>query len=193
MSSHFYATLSRMEYIYRWGLMRNTKPENLSTHSLETAFFAHALAIIKNKKFGGNINPEKAAVAAMFHDTTEIFTGDMPTPVKYFNPEIRGIYKEIEDIAADKLTSMLPEYMREDFTSVYSPDADTEKIVKAADKISAYVKCIKELKIGNTEFASAKESIEQKIKNLNMPEVDEFMSEFIPSFFLSLDEQQSVL
>ena len=140
LSNHFYAMMSRMKNIYRWGLMRNTKSENLSEHSLETAMIAHALAIINNSRFGGNVNPESAAVAAMFHDTTEIITGDMPTPIKYYNSEIKTAYKQIEKAAGETLTEMLPEDFRTYFEKIYEPDADTARLVKAADKISALIK-----------------------------------------------------
>lgn len=191
MKNHFYAMLSRMKNIYRWGLMRNSKTENLSEHSLETAYIAHALAIIKNKRFGGNVNPEKAAVAAMFHDTSEIITGDMPTPVKYYNSQIKNVYKEIEANAQNTLISMLPDYMKDDISAVYNcADTDILRIVKAADKISAYIKCVEELNMGNREFAVAEKSVKAAVKELNLPEADLFMKEFIPSFSLSLDEQK---
>ena len=191
MKNHFYAMLSRMKNIYRWGLMRNSKTENLSEHSLETAYVAHALAIIKNKRFGGNVNPEKAAVAAMFHDTSEIITGDMPTPVKYYNSQIKNVYKEIEANAQNTLISMLPDYMQEDINKIYNCDDDEIcRIVKAADKISAYIKCVEELNMGNREFAVAEKSVKKAIEELSLPEADVFMGEFIESFSLSLDEQK---
>lgn len=191
MKNHFYAMLSRMKNIYRWGLMRNSKTENLSEHSLETAYVAHALAIIKNKRFGGNVNPEKAAVAAMFHDTSEIITGDMPTPVKYYNSQIKNVYKEIEANAQNTLISMLPDYMQEDINKIYNCDDDEIcRIVKAADKISAYIKCVEELNMGNREFAVAEKSVKKAIEELSLPEADVFMEEFIESFSLSLDEQK---
>lgn len=190
MKNHFYAMLSRMKNIYRWGLMRNTKSENLSEHSLETAYIAHALAIIKNNCFGGNVNAEKTAVAAMFHDTSEIITGDMPTPVKYYNPQIKSVYKDIERQAQQTLTDMLPDYMQGDISKIYNDtDAEIMQIVKAADKISAYIKCVEELNMGNREFATAEKSIKKAIKDMKMPEVDLFMKDFIPSFNLSLDDQ----
>ena len=191
MKNHFYAMLSRMKNIYRWGLMRNTKSENLSEHSLETAYIAHALAIIKNNCFGGNVNAERVAVAAMFHDTSEIITGDMPTPVKYYNPQIKRVYKEIEHHAQQTLTDMLPNYMRGDIVDIYNDDdLEIKQIVKAADKISAYIKCVEELNMGNREFETASKTIEKAIKDMNLPEVDLFMKDFMPSFSLSLDEQK---
>lgn len=190
MSYHFYAMLSRMKNIYRWGLMRNTKPESLSEHTLEVAFIAHSLALIHNNRFGGNINAERVAIIAMFHDTSEIITGDMPTPIKYYNPEIKRVYKEIEAVAEDKLISMLPDYLKNDIGEIYQDkDEITARLIKAADKISAYIKCIEELKMGNSEFGVAKQATEKAIKELALPEADLFMEEFIPSFSLSLDEQ----
>ncbi len=190
MSYHFYAMLSRMKNIYRWGLMRNTKQESLSEHTLETAFVAHALALIYNNRFGGDVNADRIAVLALFHDTSEIITGDMPTPIKYYNPEIKKVYKEIEKVAEDKLISMLPDYLRDDIGELYNDSDNTARlIIKAADKISAYIKCLEELKMGNEEFRTAKESTEKAIKALGFPAADVFMEEFIPSFMLSLDEQ----
>ena len=190
MSYHFYAMLSRMKNIYRWGLMRNTKQENLSEHSLEVAFIAHALSVINNKKLGGSVNPEKTALAAMFHDTSEIITGDMPTPIKYYNPEIKSVYKQIEAVAEDRLISYLPDYMKEDIAAVYKDrPEDAARLIKAADKISAYIKCLEELKMGNREFSVAADTTLKAITAMKCPEADIFMSDFIPSFNLSLDEQ----
>ena len=190
MPNHFYAMLSRMKNIYRWGLMRNTKSENLSEHSLEVAIIAHALAIIDNEKFGGSNDADFTAVVAMFHDTTEIITGDMPTPIKYYNPQIKSVYKEIEGVAADRLLDMLPDYMRPYYEPIYKcTDEKVLKTVKAADKISAYIKCVEELKMGNTEFRVAAKSTSDAIKDMHFPAADVFMEEFIPSFALSLDEQ----
>lgn len=191
--SHFYAMLARMKYINRWGLMNNTKYENLCEHSLMVAMIAHCLVLISNKRFKGNYNPERAALLAVFHDSTEIITGDMPTPVKYFNPEIKKAYKEIENTAADKLVSMLPEDFRDDFDGIIKMNSDGDEklkpFVKAADKFSALIKCIDEMRMGNTEFAKAKEATEKSIHSMNMPECEVFEQEFLPSFYLSLDEQ----
>ncbi len=190
MASHFYAMLSRMKNIYRWGLMRNTKTENLSEHSFETAYIAHALALIGKTRLGKNTNPEKAAVAAMFHDASEIITGDMPTPVKYDNPEIKAAYKKMEVAAENKLISMLPEDLQGEIAACFcKEDADITRYVKAADKISALIKCTEELNMGNKEFAVAKSALIVAIKNLNLPEADIFLEEFLPSFELSIDEQ----
>lgn len=188
MQNHFYAMMARMKNIYRWGLMRNTKSENLSEHSLETAQIAHALAIINNRRLGGSADAASCALAAMYHDTTEIITGDMPTPVKYFNREIKGAYKQIEDNAKQRLTNMLPDDFRQDFERIYNPDSETARLVKAADKLSALIKCIEELNMGNREFAEAEKTIRAAIAGLSCPEADIFLEEFIPSFSLSLDE-----
>ena len=189
MQYHFYAMMSRMKNIYRWGLMRNTRKENLSEHSLEVAQIAHALAIINNNRLGGNINPEFVAVAAMYHDTSEIITGDMPTPIKYHNDEIKKAYKQIEAGATERLTEKLPMDFKPVFDKIYNPDAETKRLIKAADKISALIKCIEELNMGNKEFAVAEKSTRKLIEELNCPEADIFMNEFMPSFALSLDEQ----
>ncbi|MGN0559174.1 MAG: 5'-deoxynucleotidase [Acutalibacteraceae bacterium] len=191
-TSHFFAMLSRMKYINRWGLMNNTTKENISEHSLQTAMIAHALVLIHNRRFGGDLNAERAMLLAVYHDTSEIITGDMPTPVKYFNPSIVSAYKAVEKTAQQKLLSMLPDDLQDDYRSVIiydEKDKQLWKFVKAADKLSALIKCIEEIKMGNSEFTSAKKSIENAINNLNMPEAQVFMQEFIPSFSLTLDEQ----
>ncbi len=188
MQNNFYAMMSRMKTIYRWGLMRNTRQENLSEHSLEVAQIAHALAIIKNRRLGGCCSPSEVALAAMYHDTSEIITGDMPTPIKYYNTEIKTAYKQIEAEAQKQLTEMLPEDFREDFSVVYNPDEETLRLIKAADKISALIKCTEELNMGNREFSVAAKSTERAIRELKLPEADIFMEEFFPAFTLSLDE-----
>ena len=191
--SHFYAMLSRMKYINRWGLMNNTKYENLSEHSLQVAMIAHCLVLIHNKRFGGNLDAERAALLAVFHDATEIITGDMPTPIKYFNPEIKEAYKQIENTAGDKLVSLLPEDFQEDFEKIIKmndeEDVKLEKFVKAGDRFSALIKCIDEMRMGNDEFKKAKETIENSVHEMNMPEAEVFEKEFLPSFYLPLDEQ----
>ena len=188
MSNHFYAMMSRMKNIYRWGLMRNTRQENLSEHTLEVAFIAHALALIHNHCFGGNVDANTVAVSAMFHDTSEIITGDMPTPIKYYNANIKNIYKEIEGIAEDRLINLLPDYMRDDLKVLYNPDKQTQIFIKAADKISALIKCIEEKNSGNQEFASAEQATLKVIKSMNLPEADMFLDEFLNSYSLTLDE-----
>lgn len=189
----FFAILSRMKYIDRWALMRNTESENLSEHSLNTAIIAHALAVIRNKRFGGDVNPERAALLAMFHDVPEVITGDMPTPVKYFSTEIRNAYAEVEAAAEQRLIAMLPEDIREYYAPLIShtnQDAELLRIVKCADKLSALIKCIEEEKAGNSEFSAARITTEQAIRKMNLPEGIEFLEKFIPPFSLPLDELQ---
>jgi 5'-deoxynucleotidase len=180
-----------MKYINRWGLMRNSLPENIQEHSLQVAIIAHALAVIKNTYFDGKVDVNKAAVMGIFHDSNEIITGDLPTPIKYYNPEINIAYKQIENISKERLIGMLPEEMKETYRNIYfSENADSEigHIVKAADKISAFIKCVEEEKAGNTEFKKAREALhDYLIKNKSL-EVEYFMKEFIPSFYLTLDE-----
>ncbi len=188
---HFFALLSRMKYITRWGLMRNTQPENIQEHSLQVAMVAHALALIKNRFYGGNINADRVAVLAMFHDCNEIITGDLPTPIKYFNPEISKAYKAVERVSKDKLVSMLPDELKSDYSSILFHEergGDCWRLVKAADRISAYIKCIEEVKAGNGEFKKASVSVLKSITEIDMPEVKYFMENFLPSFSLTLDE-----
>ena len=190
--SNFYAMLSRMKYINRWGLMNNTRYENISEHSQQVAVLAHCLVLIHNKRFGGNLNPERAALLAVFHDSTEIITGDMPTPVKYANRDIRNIYKDIEDKAADRLTSMLPDDFRSEYSNILKQsgngDEELRVFVKAADRFSALIKCIDEMRMGNDEFRKAKETIEESIREMKLPEAEVFEREFLPAFSLPLDE-----
>lgn len=192
MKSHFFAMLSRMKNINRWGLMRNVRNENLCEHSFETAVIAHALAEIANNRLGAELDADKIAVCALFHDTTEILTGDMPTPVKYYNDDIKKAYKQVEKTAEDKLLSLLPDYLKNSYSKVYETDSLTESYVKAADKLSALIKCIEELSMGNKEFDSAKKSTEKSIKELNLEAADIFLKEFIPSYSLTLDEQNNL-
>ena len=184
-SSHFFAYLSRMKFIHRWGLMRNTQVENIQEHSLQVAMIAHALALIRNRLFGGSLDPERVMVLAVFHEVSEVITGDFPSPLKYFNPEISRAYSEIEEVARNKLWEMVPAELRDDYRPVlfHDPDeAQSWEIVKAADKISAYTKCLEELKAGNQEFAKAKDSVEREIAALGLPEADYFMQRFVHSF-----------
>lgn len=191
MNSHFYAMLFRMKYIDRWALMRNTRKENLSEHSLETAFIAHAIALLDNKRFGGNVDPEKAALLAMFHDAPEIITGDLPTPVKYYNSNIKSAYDEMERNAVDSLVGLLPDDLKEDFYDIFDiKDEKLKKIVRAADKISALIKCKDEIMLGNSEFSVAEKATLKTIKELKLPAADEFLKEFLDSFSLPLDEQK---
>ncbi|MBO5936270.1 MAG: 5'-deoxynucleotidase [Clostridia bacterium] len=192
MSNHFFAMHSRMKYINRWALMRNTVSENISEHSNDVAVIAHALAVIKNVRFGGNLNAERAAFLGLYHDMTEIITGDMPTPVKYHSEDMREAFQEVEDKAGRKLLAMLPEDMSKYYESAFFKAQDDEylwQIVKAADKISALIKCIEEKNAGNNEFGKALESTRAATEKMNMPEVQVFLDEFLPSFYLSLDEQ----
>jgi 5'-deoxynucleotidase len=190
MKSHFFAYISRMRFIQRWALMRNTAQENVQEHSHQVAVLAHALAVIRNEKFGGSVDAGAVAVAALYHDASEILTGDMPTPIKYYNPEIKTAYKEVEAVANGRLLSMLPQ----EFQPVYRPILDeggTEEIrslVKAADKLSAYIKCVEEVKAGNGEFRDAAAQTRQALEGYDLPEVQYFLETFLPSFSLTLDE-----
>lgn len=191
MKKHFFAIISRMKYINRWGLMRNTRYENLSEHSFDVAVTAHALAVIKNEVFGGNLNAERAAVLALYHDAPEILTGDLPTPVKYYNKQTKKAYDEVENTSVNRLLTMLPEELK----NTYSPllvkseeDAYLWKLVKAADTINALIKCIEEEKSGNREFSGAKKGIEKKVYAIDLPEVKYYLENFLPSFELTLDE-----
>ncbi len=191
MKNGFFAMVSRMKYINRWSLMRNEHSENLCEHSFEVAVVAHALAIIGNKRFGKNYNGERAAFLGLYHDTPETLTGDMPTPVKYYSEEVRNAYKTVEDNACKSLVEMLPEEFREDFSSAFIPEKEDEelwKLVKAADKISALIKCIEEKKAGNSEFVKATEGIKESIEKLDSPETKVFIEEFLPAYEMTLDE-----
>ena len=189
MKSHFFAYISRMRFIQRWALMRNTAPENVQEHSHQAAVLAHALAVIRNQRFGGHVDPGAVAVAALYHDAGEILTGDMPTPIKYHNPAIREADKDVEAVAEQKLLAMLPEELQ----PVYGPiltirDEETARLVKAADKLSAYIKCVEELKAGNMEFREAAAQTRSALEGYGLPEVDYFLETFLESFSLTLDE-----
>ncbi|WP_105902411.1 5'-deoxynucleotidase [Vibrio gangliei] len=189
--SHFFAHLARMKLIQRWPLMRSISQENISEHSLQVAFVGHALAIIKNKKFGGHVNPERIALLAMYHDTSEVLTGDLPTPVKYYNPAIAAEYKKIELAAEKKLVSMLPEEFQQDFAPFLISEeinADDKAMVKQADSLCAYLKCLEELSAGNHEYEQAKSRLENTLKERETPEMRYFLDVFAPSFELTLDE-----
>ncbi|MBQ3331488.1 MAG: 5'-deoxynucleotidase [Ruminococcus sp.] len=187
--NRFYAMISRMKYIDRWGLMNNTRTENISEHSLETAILAHALVTIANVRLGEDLDADRAAVIGMFHDAGEIITGDMPTPIKYYNPAIKDAYKAVEKVAEDRLVSMLPDDLQEIYRPVISNDDEVlERYVKAADKISALIKCIEEVRMGNNEFQKAKESTEKMIEEMRLPALDIFMKECMPAYYLTLDE-----
>ncbi len=192
---NFFATVSRMKYIERWALMRNSRTENLSEHSLDVAMISHALCMIGNVRYSRNLDASKAALIGLYHDTSEIITGDMPTPVKYYNADIKDAYKEIEAIAESKLLHQLPEDLRPAFEEIYRP-LDTEdeiymrRLVKAADKLSALIKCMEEKNAGNGEFRLAEESTWKSIHALEdeLPEVSDFVREFLPSYGKTLDE-----
>ena len=191
----FFALLSRQKYINRWALMRNSREESLAEHSYEVSMLAHALCVIANTRYGRNLDANKAAVVGLYHDSSEIITGDMPTPVKYYGEEIKNAYKNVEAIAESTLLTKLPNDMRPSYEAVFRPEDDEKerymrRLVKAADKISAYIKTIEEEKSGNTEFKTAKESTEKALQKLmaELPEVRDFMEEFIPGYGHTLDE-----
>lgn len=192
MEQHaFFAMMARLKWIDRWALMRNSSNENLSEHSLEVAMLAHALCVIGNERFGKKLDADHAAVIGMFHDVSEILTGDMPTPVKYFNRQIRSAYKDIEKDANMRLLQLLPQNLRAQYTHVLDPGEEfvREKLlVKGADKLSAYLKCIEERKAGNREFESAERSTLQALHEMKLEEVEIFLREFIPAYEKTLDE-----
>jgi len=189
--SHFFAYLSKMKFITRWSLMRNTWHENLQEHSLQVATIAHALAVIRNRLYDGQLNPERIALLALYHDAGEVIVGDLPTPIKYFNPTIRQAYGELEKDARQRLLDMLPKELKPDFESLFMPteeDRQHGEIVSAADKICAYIKCLEERRAGNLEFSEAEKSIRAAIDSFDTPEVIYFVEHFIDSFSLTLDE-----
>ena len=190
MKYSFYALISRTKNIVRWALMRNSFTENVQEHSHMVAVLAHALAVIRRDVLGQEADPDRAAAAALFHDASEIITGDMPTPVKYYNEGIRSAYKQVESVAVEKLLGTLPEAMQPEYRKVlnFEEDPALYRIVKAADKLSAYIKCVEELKTGNREFGQAAAQTREKLVRLQMPEVDYFMEHFLPAFELTLDE-----
>ena len=190
MANEFYALMGRMRYITRWGLMRNTFSENIQEHSHQVAVLAHALALIRRDilKLQGP-DPDRCAVAALYHDASEILTGDLPTPIKYYNPDIKGAYKQVERIAGERLLTMLPPELTASYEHlVLEDDEEVNPIVKAADKLSAYIKCIEEQKAGNTEFDSAAEQTMKAMKAMNLPELDWFVEKCLPAFSLNLDQ-----
>ena len=195
--NHFFATISRMKYIERWALMRSSRVETLSEHSIEVAMIAHALCVIGNRRYGRHLDAEKAALIGIYHDASEIITGDMPTPVKYANKDLKNAFKDVERQAERTLLSELPADLLPDFDSIFTPEnPDDEeeqymrKLIKAADKFSAYIKCMEEDDAGNKEFRTAKETIRQAVMKLRMeyPEVQDFCREFLPSYGNTLDE-----
>ena len=192
MNSSFFAMMGRMKYIDRWALMRNSRIENISEHSQEVAIISHALCLIGNKRLGKSLNADRAAVIALYHDATEIITGDMPTPVKYFDSEIRAAYRRIEDDAAEKLLRLLPEDLRGEYEKYLLPETEEDGymllLIKAADKLSALIKCLEEEKAGNREFTKAEKTTRDKLVLMKLPEVDIFLEEFLPAYACTLDE-----
>lgn len=192
MRYSFFAMLSRMKNIHRWALMRNTRQENISEHSHEVAIIAHALAMLTNTRYGGHVDPATCVMLAVYHDVPEILTGDMPTPVKYFNPAIREAYRQVEASACDRLLELLPADLQGEYAPLLRETAGTEEerqIVHAADKISALIKCIEELGQGNREFIRARTATEKAIKAMHLPAADEFLETYIPAYELPLDDQ----
>lgn len=193
MSYSFFAFMSRMKYIERWALMRNSNPENVSEHSLEVAMISHCLAVISNVRLGNVQNVERAALMGLYHDSTEIITGDMPTPVKYYNEDIKKAFQEVERVAAGNLLQKLPKDLRPAYEGLFlkrDEDQQLWKLVKAADKLSALIKCIEEEKAGNNEFSSAKRTIEAAVEQMGLKEVEIFKEEFLNPYYDTLDELQ---
>ena len=189
MDSNFFALISRMRYIARWGLMRNALPENIQEHSHMVAVLAHALGVIRRDIFRKPCDVNALAPAALYHDASEILTGDLPTPIKYHNAEIMSAYHAVEDLAVQKLLGMLPPELRPIYENILRPaDAEVEELVKAADKLSAHIKCLEEQKAGNDEFRAAAHQTRQALEKMHLPEVDLFLRDFLPSFRLTLDE-----
>ena len=199
MEYNFFALISRMKYIDRWALMKNSREENLCEHSLEVSMIAHALATIGNVRYGKNLNAEKAALVGLYHDASEIITGDMPTPVKYYNDQIKNAFKDVEDIACHTLLEKLPEDLRPAYEDIFFKNTDNDddiylwKLIKAADKLSALIKCMEETNSGNTEFSSAMSTIMTSVSQLSStyPEVNDFVCQFLPAYGKTLDELQA--
>lgn len=190
----FYAYLDRMKFIRRWQLMRSTREENIMEHSFQVAVLAHALAVIQNEVYGGKIDVERAVLYALYHEVSEVMTGDMPTPVKYFNGQLHGEYAKVEQLAVDRIAQTLPDEMKGEIYPFLQADRASEeyRIVKAADKLSAYLKCLEELRSGNNEFVQAEKSISAALHEKNMRCVEYFFEHFIPSFSLTLDELEGL-
>jgi len=189
MSYAFFAYLSRLKLISRWSLMRNTQPENDAEHSLQVAMIAHAIAVIGRSRYGRDVDPEHVLSLAVYHDATEVMTGDLPTPVKYHNDELRGAYRRLEDVSADRLLSLLPDDLQPAFSPYLKQAPGYEHdVVKAADRISAYIKCLEEKRAGNREFDYAAENVRKSIDAMNLPEVKDFLNDFLPAFEMTLDE-----
>lgn len=188
--SKFFAFINRMKYIRRWSLMRSVRDENIMEHTQQVAVIAHALSLIANEKFGASVDVNKVVLLAQYHEVGEVITGDLPTPIKYFNPEIKCAYKDLEKGASERILKMLPDFMQENYREYILPDTSTEeyKLVKFADRLAAYLKCVEEIKAGNSEFKKAKSSIEKELRSCGDPAVDYFLTEFAPAYSLSLDE-----
>ena len=186
----FFAFINRMKYIKRWALMRSIREENIMEHSHQVAVIAHALALIKNKMFNGTVDVNKVVMLAQYHEVGEVITGDLPTPIKYFNPEIKSAYKDLEKNACEKILNMLPDDLKEEYNQYIIPDTNTQEyvIVKYADRLCAYLKCVEEIKAGNTEFKKARASILADLKSMKSKEVDYFLKECAPAYELTLDE-----
>lgn len=189
--SHFFAYINRMRFINRWALMRNSYTENIQEHSHQVAVLAHALAVIRNRCFGGCVDEGTVAAAALYHDAPEILTGDLPTPIKYYNPQIRDSYKQVEQVACERLLRMLPRELQPAYEEVLRPsDPEVEELVKAADKLSAHIKCLEELKAGNGEFRLAAQQTRQALDKMDLPELKYFCDNFLGSMALTLDEME---
>jgi 5'-deoxynucleotidase len=189
--THLFAYLSRMKFIRRWGLMHTTYPENVQEHSLRVAQIAHALAVMRNRRFGGSVDPGRVALLALYHDAAEVLTGDLPAPVKHFNPDIKSAYRAIEASASKRLLAMVPEDLQPDYRPLLFPEPDDAthwELVRAADKLCAYVKCLEEIAAGNQEFTRAEKMLRATVEAIGLPEVRAFLETFVPSFRLTLDE-----
>ena len=188
--SKFFAFLNRMKYIKRWSLMRSIREENIMEHSQQVTVIAHALALINNKVYGGNVDVNRVVLLATYHEVGEVITGDLPTPIKYFNPEIKSAYKDLERNACEKILGMLPNTLQDEYREYIIPNEDAAeyKLVKYADRLAAYLKCVEEVKAGNSEFKKAKSSIEKELKKADCAEVQYYLKEFAPAFELTLDE-----
>ncbi len=194
MSYSFYAMLARMKYIHRWSLMRNTRMETVSEHTEEVVVLSHALAVLTNTRFGGQVDPGLCALLAVYHDAPEILTGDLPTPVKYHDPRMREAFAAVEEVASERLLRLLPDDLRPAYEPLFFSDGtltEERRIVKAADKLSALIKCIEEQQQGNMEFATARVSLEQAVRDMELPAADCFLREFLPAYAQTLDEQQN--
>ena len=194
MRYDFYAYMDRMKYIKRWQLMRSTREENIMEHSFGVVMLSHALAVIRNEEYGGNVDILKTVLYATYHETGEVMTGDLPTPIKYYNQDLHGAYKQLETQACEKIVATLPQKMQNAIAPFVLADEDSEeyKLVKAADRLAAYVKCLEEIKSGNSEFSKAKKSIEQDLHSRKMPEVEYFFEHFIKAYSLTLDELEGL-